>query len=286
MASTDPRESRSPRSRTRRASRCRRSPRCSTAAPTCRRPPAAASRCCSPSTATCAARPGSSAPRLIELVFHELEAAWSMEIIRGVENIATEHGMSVVLTESGSRHAPAAGLDRGRAAPPPGRRRARVLRPARRVPRDAALARHPVRDHRPGGRPVARRAVGRLGELVGRAHGHPAPHRARPHADRGDHRPRRHDVLARPHRRLPLGDELGRASRSTPTGSASATSTPRAASEHGRELLDARRPADGDLRRQRPAGARRARGGARARTCGCPTTSRSSATTTSRSPSG
>lgn len=45
---------------------------------------------------------------LIELVFHELEEAWSMEIIRGVENIAAENGMSVVLTESGSRHAPAA----------------------------------------------------------------------------------------------------------------------------------------------------------------------------------
>jgi LacI family xylobiose transport system transcriptional regulator len=45
--------------------------------------------------------------RLIELVFHELEAAWSMEIIRGVENIASENGMSVVLTESGSRHSPA-----------------------------------------------------------------------------------------------------------------------------------------------------------------------------------
>lgn len=44
--------------------------------------------------------------RLVELVFHELEAAWSMEIIRGVENVAAEHGMSVVLTESGSRHAP------------------------------------------------------------------------------------------------------------------------------------------------------------------------------------
>ena len=43
---------------------------------------------------------------LIELVFHELESAWSMEIIRGVEDVATEHGMSVVLTESGSRHAP------------------------------------------------------------------------------------------------------------------------------------------------------------------------------------
>lgn len=44
---------------------------------------------------------------LIELVFHELESAWSMEIIRGVENVAAQNGMSVVLTESGSRHAPA-----------------------------------------------------------------------------------------------------------------------------------------------------------------------------------
>lgn len=43
---------------------------------------------------------------LIELVFHELEAAWSMEIIRGVEDVASENGLSVVLTESGSRHAP------------------------------------------------------------------------------------------------------------------------------------------------------------------------------------
>ncbi|GMA90236.1 hypothetical protein GCM10025869_07650 [Homoserinibacter gongjuensis] len=43
---------------------------------------------------------------LIELVFHELEAAWSMEIIRGVEDVASAHGLSVVLTESGSRHAP------------------------------------------------------------------------------------------------------------------------------------------------------------------------------------
>ena len=46
--------------------------------------------------------------RLIELVFHELEAAWSMEIIKGVEDVARAAGLSVVLTESGSRHAPAA----------------------------------------------------------------------------------------------------------------------------------------------------------------------------------
>ncbi len=49
---------------------------------------------------------GQTRARLIELVFHELEAAWSMEIIRGVEDVASEHGMSVVLTQSGSRHAP------------------------------------------------------------------------------------------------------------------------------------------------------------------------------------
>lgn len=49
---------------------------------------------------------GQTRARLLELVFHELESAWSMEIIRGVEEVAAEHGMSVVLTQSGSRHAP------------------------------------------------------------------------------------------------------------------------------------------------------------------------------------
>jgi LacI family transcriptional regulator, xylobiose transport system transcriptional regulator len=43
---------------------------------------------------------------LIELVFSELETAWAMEIIRGVENIARANGLSVVLTESGTRHSP------------------------------------------------------------------------------------------------------------------------------------------------------------------------------------
>jgi LacI family xylobiose transport system transcriptional regulator len=45
---------------------------------------------------------------LIELVFPQLETAWAMEIIRGVENIARANGMSVVLTESGDRHSPGA----------------------------------------------------------------------------------------------------------------------------------------------------------------------------------
>ncbi len=43
---------------------------------------------------------------LIELVFHELDPIWSMELIGGVEQVAKEHGLSVVLTVSGSRHAP------------------------------------------------------------------------------------------------------------------------------------------------------------------------------------
>lgn len=43
---------------------------------------------------------------VLELVFHELEPSWSMEVIEGVEAVAHEAGLSVVLTVSGDRHAP------------------------------------------------------------------------------------------------------------------------------------------------------------------------------------
>ncbi|MDX3644405.1 LacI family DNA-binding transcriptional regulator [Streptomyces sp. MB09-02B] len=43
---------------------------------------------------------------LIDLVFHELESAWAMEVIRGVENIARSEGLSVVLSESAGRLTP------------------------------------------------------------------------------------------------------------------------------------------------------------------------------------
>lgn len=46
--------------------------------------------------------------RLIELVFQNIDSEWSLAIIRGVDRVAREHGMSVVLTESGDRHSPAA----------------------------------------------------------------------------------------------------------------------------------------------------------------------------------
>ena len=45
---------------------------------------------------------------LIELVFPDLDTVWAMELIRGVENVAKTRGLSVVVTESGNRHSPAA----------------------------------------------------------------------------------------------------------------------------------------------------------------------------------
>jgi len=43
---------------------------------------------------------------LIEIVFHELESLWAMELIKGVETIAKANHASIVLTESGTRHSP------------------------------------------------------------------------------------------------------------------------------------------------------------------------------------
>ncbi|MFD1658970.1 LacI family DNA-binding transcriptional regulator [Streptomyces caeni] len=43
---------------------------------------------------------------LIDLIFHELESSWALEVIRGVENVAREEGLSVVLSESAGRLTP------------------------------------------------------------------------------------------------------------------------------------------------------------------------------------
>jgi LacI family xylobiose transport system transcriptional regulator len=43
---------------------------------------------------------------LIDLVFHELESSWAMEVIRGVENVARDEGLNVVLSESAGRLSP------------------------------------------------------------------------------------------------------------------------------------------------------------------------------------
>ncbi|WP_150308651.1 LacI family DNA-binding transcriptional regulator [Planctomonas psychrotolerans] len=43
---------------------------------------------------------------LIELVFQQIDSAWAIEIIAGVERVARDNGMSVILTLSGDRHSP------------------------------------------------------------------------------------------------------------------------------------------------------------------------------------
>lgn len=53
-------------------------------------------------------RTGTQRGEFIELVFHELESSWSMEVIEGVEDVAKAAGLSLMLTVSGSRHSPSA----------------------------------------------------------------------------------------------------------------------------------------------------------------------------------
>lgn len=47
-----------------------------------------------------------SAPKLVELVFHEYGAPWAVEIIRGVESVAGPSRVGVVLSELGGEHRP------------------------------------------------------------------------------------------------------------------------------------------------------------------------------------
>jgi LacI family transcriptional regulator, xylobiose transport system transcriptional regulator len=51
-------------------------------------------------------RGGATPSDLLDLVFHELDSPWAMEIIRGVENVAREQGLSVVLSECAGRRTP------------------------------------------------------------------------------------------------------------------------------------------------------------------------------------
>ncbi|WP_219412368.1 LacI family DNA-binding transcriptional regulator [Pseudonocardia nigra] len=50
--------------------------------------------------------PATIGPPLIDLAFHELDSAWSIEIIRGVETAAAGDGVGVVLSELGGKHRP------------------------------------------------------------------------------------------------------------------------------------------------------------------------------------
>ncbi|GAB3153317.1 LacI family DNA-binding transcriptional regulator [Microbispora hainanensis] len=50
---------------------------------------------------------------LIELVFNELEGAYAMEVIKGVEHVAREHGLAVVVSELQDHQPPATGWIEG-----------------------------------------------------------------------------------------------------------------------------------------------------------------------------
>ena len=48
----------------------------------------------------------STSTKMIDLVFHELESPWAVEIIRGVERVARQEHLTVVLSECGADHTP------------------------------------------------------------------------------------------------------------------------------------------------------------------------------------
>ena len=50
---------------------------------------------------------------LLEVIFHELESEWALEIVPGVENAAREHHLAVVITESQGRRTPGRGWIEG-----------------------------------------------------------------------------------------------------------------------------------------------------------------------------
>jgi len=49
---------------------------------------------------------GAAGPALLELVFHELDSPWALEIIASVERVAGQHRLAVVLSELGGSHRP------------------------------------------------------------------------------------------------------------------------------------------------------------------------------------
>jgi DNA-binding LacI/PurR family transcriptional regulator len=50
---------------------------------------------------------------LLEVIFHELESEWALEIVRGVERVAVRHHLAVVLTEMQGRRIPGRGWIEG-----------------------------------------------------------------------------------------------------------------------------------------------------------------------------
>lgn len=54
-----------------------------------------------------------SAAPILELIFHELDSEWALEIVRGVERVAVRNQLSIVLSELQGRHRPGRGWIEG-----------------------------------------------------------------------------------------------------------------------------------------------------------------------------
>ena len=222
---------------------------------------------------------------LLEVIFHELESEWALEIVRGVERVAGQHHLAVVLSEMQGRRIARSRLDRGRARPPADRRDRGLLRPERVDARAARDARHPVRRRRPDRRAAPRHAVDRGDELERRPDRDAPSAVARPPADRRDRRAGVDPVQPRPPRRLSGGDGRGRRPDRTRTSSATASSTSRRASTAAGRCCASRTA----RRRSSPATTCRPWASTRPRArpvSTSPRTSASSGSTTCRSPSG
>ena len=135
---------------------------------------------------------------LIEVIFHELESEWALEIVRGVERVAGRHQLAVVLTEMQGRRTPGRGWIEGVLARRPMGVIAVFSDLERGDARAAPRPRHPVRRRRPDRRAAPRHAVDRRDELERRPDGDPPPARPRPPTDRRHRRARRGSCAAAP----------------------------------------------------------------------------------------
>ena len=76
------------------------------------RPGAASSRRSGSRAITGRRGPSGPAP-ILEVIFHELESEWALEIVRGVERVAGKHHLAVVLSEMHGRRTPGRGWIEG-----------------------------------------------------------------------------------------------------------------------------------------------------------------------------
>ena len=137
-------------------------------------------------------------------------AEWALEIVRGVEHVAGQHHLAVVLSEMQGRRTPGRGWIEGVAGAPSDGGHRGLLRPQR-VDADAAAdPRHPVRRGRPDRRAAPRHAIDRCDQLERRPDRDPSPTRPRASAHRGRRRTRGDPVQPGPDGRLPRRDGCGR----------------------------------------------------------------------------